>query len=222
MSGASSTRILGKHILSSGWADLRWTGAMWSIRSFRILSAWHSKTGTRAGEQEHAFWCCIHVWSCVCVWTRILAGYMKFLGLLVKCSMAAIYWMYLIVFVRYVYVYVFIYTHVYSFSSPQLSNVDVYAVFFYVITQRITFLPSIVLGLFVIRGSDFLPVLWTNEWHLRFHDILPFLIASIPAWIGFLALLILKIKNIKTPGRPRFLELPPLPVGTWDERYESW
>lgn len=136
--GASSTRILGKHTLPSGWADLRWTGAMWSIRSFRILSAWHSKTGTRAGKQEHAFWCCIHVCSCVCVWTRILAGYMKFLGLLVKCSMAAIYWMYLIVFVRYVYVYVFMYTRVYSFSSPQLSNVDVYAVFFHVITQRIT------------------------------------------------------------------------------------
>lgn len=65
--GASSTRILGKHTLPSGWADLRWTGAMWSIRSFRILSAWHSKTGTRAGKQEHVFWCCIHVWSCVCV-----------------------------------------------------------------------------------------------------------------------------------------------------------
>lgn len=99
--------------------------------------------------------------------------------------------MYLIVFVRYVYVYVFMYTHVYSFSSRQLSNVDVYAVFFHVITQRITCLrdpTGIVLGLFVIRGSDFLPLLWTNEWHLRFHDILPFLIASIPAWIGFLVM----------------------------------
>ena len=41
--------------------------------------------------------------------------------------------------------YVFTYMHFQSFSSPQVSNVDVYAVFFDVITQRMTLLTGIVL-----------------------------------------------------------------------------